>query len=351
MKNAEKIKVAISIGDPNGIGAEITIKALSRRDIAEVCTPVVFCPHKLWSYWVNVTEVNINYHKINNIEKANPNKINVMEVENSPDISIEFGKSSTQAGEVSFLSLESATHAVTQGKCDVLVTAPINKANIQSKTFKFPGHTEYLEKSWGGEALMFMVHEDIKVGLVTQHIPIKKVAESITEPLILKKIALMKESLKRDYGIIKPKIACLSLNPHAGDNGLLGMEEQEVIIPTLQKLNEEGMYVFGPYPADSFFNYGTLRKFDAVLAMYHDQGLTSFKTIAGIEGVNFTAGLKHVRTSPDHGVGYDISGKNIADETSMVEAIYKAIEIYKNRTTFYELEKNALKTNEDTKSK
>ncbi|MBV7440484.1 4-hydroxythreonine-4-phosphate dehydrogenase PdxA [Weeksellaceae bacterium TAE3-ERU29] len=342
MNNSEKIKVAISIGDPNGIGPEIIVKTLSRKDILNICTPVVFCTHKLWGYLAGVVNSNLAFHKIFDLKKIDPNKVNIMDIK-SPDILIEFGKSNEIAGTISFNSLEYATNAVTTRDCDVLVTAPINKSNIQSDVFQFPGHTEYLEKSWGGNALMFMIHENIKVGLVTQHIPIKEVPSKITQKAIVDKIYLMQKSLIEDFGISKPKIACLSLNPHAGDKGLLGSEEIEIITPTIKKLTEEGNYVFGPYPADSFFNFDNLNKFDAVLAMYHDQGLTSFKTIAGIEGVNFSAGLKHVRTSPDHGVGYDISGKNIADETSMVEAIYKAIEIYKHRNEFLDLKKNVLK--------
>ncbi|MGV4379190.1 4-hydroxythreonine-4-phosphate dehydrogenase PdxA [Ornithobacterium rhinotracheale] len=350
MKSKEKIKVAISLGDPNGIGAEIIVKTLARKDILGICTPVVFCTHKLWGYLSAVVDKNFTYHKINDLSKIVAGKVNILDIE-APDILIEFGKSTEQAGAVSFSSLEFATNAVTNGYCDVLVTAPINKSNIQSEVFQFPGHTEYLEKSWGGKALMFMVHQDIKVGLVTQHIPIKEVSSHVTEKAIIDKAKLMYKSLVEDFGIPQPKIACLSLNPHAGDNGLLGTEEQEVIIPALKKLIDEGLYIFGPYPADSFFNLDNLQKFDAVLAMYHDQGLTSFKTIAGIEGVNYTAGLKHVRTSPDHGVGYDISGRNIANETSMVEAIYQAIKIYRCREEYLSLKNGALETNEDTKNK
>ena len=348
MRKSGKIRVAISIGDPNGIGPEIIVKALNRKDILNICTPVIFCTHKLWGYLASVADKSFTYHKIFDLKKIDENRVNIVDIK-SPDILIEFGKSNEVAGEISFNSLEYATNAVTSGDCDVLVTAPINKANIQSDVFKFPGHTEYLEKSWGGNALMFMVHEDIKVGLVTQHVPIKDVPSKITQVAIYNKVLLMQKSLIEDFGIPKPKIACLSLNPHGGDKGLLGSEENETIIPTIKKLNEEGNYVFGPYPADSFFNFDNLRKFDAVLAMYHDQGLTSFKTIAGIEGVNFSAGLKYVRTSPDHGVGYDISGKNIADETSMVEAIYKAVEIYKHRESYLELSSNALKSKEDNR--
>lgn len=350
MKREEKIKIAISVGDPNGIGAEIIIKALSRRDILSICTPVVFCPHKLWHYLSGAIENSFSYHKINDLNKINHNRVNICDVE-APELVVEFGKSSLTAGEVSLKSLQAATEAVSKGMCDALVTAPINKSNIQSAEFNFPGHTEYLEQSWGGEALMFMVHQDIKLGLVTQHLPLKEIPKKISQEKIKQKVYLMQESLKNDYGIPKPKIACLSLNPHAGDNGLLGTEENDIIIPAIKHLIEQGIYVFGPYPSDSFFNYDTLVKYDAILAMYHDQGLIPFKTIAGIEGVNYTAGLKFVRTSPDHGVGYNISGKNIANETSMVEAIYTAVKIFNHRATLENLKNNALKNQEETKDK
>lgn len=342
MNHRQKPIVAISVGDPNGIGSEIIIKTLARKDINRICTPVIFCTYKLWSYFANNSSVKINYSKVTDINKIRENRINIVDIE-GPDVQINYGHTDAAAGELSFASLEAATNAVTQGFCDVLVTAPINKANIQSEAFKFPGHTEYLEKSWGGEALMFMVHEDIKVGLVTQHIPLKEVAKNITQESIIKKVDLMHNSLKKDYQIAKPKIAILALNPHAGDNQLLGKEEHEIIIPAIKKMLDQGKYVFGAFPSDSFFTPQQIRKYDAILAMYHDQGLTSFKTLAGIEGVNYTAGLKHVRTSPDHGVGYDIAGTDSADETSMVEAVYTAVQIYERRKETEGLEKNAMK--------
>ena len=342
MDNTKKPIIAISLGDPNGIGPEIIFKSLQRKDVQSMAAYVVFVPGNLWSFYRKRFDSKLASNQIEDLKDIQSNKINVFNFK-TDQFNVEFGDSSQQAGKLAFESLTLATNAVKDGFCDLLVTAPINKANIQSENFNFPGHTEFLENAWGGENLMFMVHENIKVGLVTQHIPLKDISTNLSGKAISKKLDAIYTSLKLDFGIRDPKIAVLGLNPHAGDNGLLGKEEIDVIIPTLKNKLEKGMKVFGPYASDSFFTFDKLSNFDAVLAMYHDQGLIPFKTLAGMEGVNFTAGLAHVRTSPDHGVAYDIAQEHKADETSMVEAIYAGIDIFSMRKMNTELEDNALK--------
>ncbi len=338
-----KIKIAISIGDYNGIGPEVILKSLAEKEMTDFFTPIIFASTKLLNYHKDKLKLDRIYLQgIPHASKAVEGKINVVNLWKDP-IDTHFGQSTKETGEHAYQSLKAAAEAVSEGHADVLVTAPINKDNIQSEAFKFPGHTEYLGEVWGGNPLMFMVSDEIKVGLVTQHIPLQEVAQNITPKNVEVKIGQIAKSLIRDYGIEKPKIAVLGLNPHAGDNGLLGKEEQEILMPVIDKQRERGHIVFGPYPADSFFTPHNLHAFDAVLAMYHDQGLIPFKTIAFEEGVNFTAGLSHVRTSPDHGVAYDIAGKGIADPTSFREAMYTAVEIYRNRSEYKELTKNVLR--------
>ena len=342
----EKIIVGISQGDINGIGLEIIIKTFIDPQMLEICTPVVFGSAKTASYHrkaLNIEDFSFNQIKdISEINHKRANLINVYEEE----VSIELGKQTDIGGKYALKSLEAAANALAQGKVDVLVTAPINKENIQSPDFKFPGHTEYLdEKFGGGNSLMFLVSDTLKVAVVTGHIPVQRVAQELTSEKIVKKIQVLHKSLVEDFSIRKPKIAVLGLNPHAGDNGVIGDEEQKIIIPAINKAKEGGMLIYGPYPADGFFGNGTYTKFDAVLAMYHDQGLIPFKTISFNSGVNFTAGLPIVRTSPDHGTAYDIAGKNLASEESFRKAIYTAIDIYKTRKQYTELSANPLKIN------
>lgn len=338
----KKIRVAISIGDYNGIGIEVILKTLQEREITELFTPVIFASTKLLSHAKDKLNLNhITFQGIQNASQIVDGKINVVNLWKDP-IEIQFGKVTKAAGEHAYQSLKAATQAVIDGFTDVLVTAPINKDNIQSEEFSFPGHTEYLGEAWGGDPLMFLVAEKIKVGLVTQHVPVSKIAQGINKKSVYNKIQQIHRSLVEDYVIEKPKIAVLGLNPHAGDNGLLGAEEQDIISPVIERCQKENKIVYGPYSADSFFTDQNLDAFDAVLAMYHDQGLIPFKTIAFDEGVNYTAGLNYVRTSPDHGVAYDIAGKGIANEESFKEAIYLAIDIYKNRLDYAELTKNVL---------
>jgi len=344
---SEKIKIGISIGDVNGIGLEIIIKTLADSHIYDYCTPIVYGHTKLASFYRRTTHLDeLNFFVINHPSEVigkkdhkKPNMINCWE----EDIKIEPGVVNAEVGKYSFISLERATNDLINGDIDALVTAPINKDNIQSDQFNFPGHTEYLQERDGApESLMFLVSDTLRVGVVTGHIPLAKVAESITAEKILAKLKLMNNSLRNDFWIRKPKIAILGLNPHASDNGLIGDEEQKVIIPAIEEARNNDILAFGPYSADGFFANGTYLQFDAVLAMYHDQGLIPFKQIAFESGVNFTAGLNFVRTSPDHGTAYDIAGKNLASEISFREALFTAIHIVKHRRETVELHENPL---------
>lgn len=342
MRKEEKIIVGISVGDLNGIGLEIIIKIYEDPRILELNTPVIFASGKIMQFFKNHFQSKINFFNIDTPEKLIHGKVNVVNVWNEP-VKIEFGKADNKIGEYAIKSLEAATKALKNGTIDVLVTAPINKANIQSDTFNFPGHTDYLAKALNGKSLMFMVSEDLRVGLLTDHVPLKDASNTITEDLIIEKIATVTKSLRQDFGISKPKVAVLAINPHAGDNGVIGNEDDIVLKPTLDKIKATGHLVYGPYSADSFFGSNTYKKFDAIIASYHDQGLIPFKTIAFGQGVNYTAGLEKVRTSPDHGTAYEIAGKGMADESSMKHAIYTAIQIFRNRNDYNLYGKNPLK--------
>lgn len=341
-----KTRVAISVGDTNGIGYEIIIKTLLDKNILDFFTPVIFGSTRHLSQYKDLLKDNsIQFFGIHSAEQAVDRKINVVNLWKEP-AKLEFGNATETSGQYAFDSLKAAAEAVQNGFCDVLVTAPINKKNIQSENFNFPGHTEYLGEVWKGKPLMFLVTDTLKVSLVTQHIPLREVPQKINTDSIVQKIEALHQSLIVDFGIRKPKIAVLGLNPHSGDNGLLGSEEQEIIIPAIQPLYEKGMLVFGPYAADSFFSPSNIETFDAVLGMYHDQALIPFKTLCFEEGVNYTASLPFVRTSPDHGTAYDIAGKGVADETSFKEAVFASIKIFKNRLEYSELTTNPLKTRE-----
>jgi 4-hydroxythreonine-4-phosphate dehydrogenase len=340
---SEKLKIGISIGDVNGIGLEVIIKTLMDNQIYDYFTPIVYGHTKVASFHrraINAGEM--NFHVINHPSQAQhrkPNMINCWE----EDVKIELGVVNEIGGKYALLSLERATTDLLNGDIDALVTAPINKDNIQSDDFKFPGHTEYLqERNGAAESLMFLVSDTLRVGVVTGHIPLSKVAETVTKEKIIAKLKLMDASLRQDFWIRKPRIAVLGLNPHAGDNGLIGTEEQETIIPAIEETRANDILAFGPYSADGFFANGAYMQFDAVLAMYHDQGLIPFKQIAFESGVNFTAGLSFVRTSPDHGTAYDIAGKNKASEISFREALFTASHIVKHRRETAELTENPL---------
>lgn len=337
-----KIKVGITHGDINGISYEIIIKAFSEPRLLNSFTPIIYGSPKVLSYYKKALNSNIITNTVNTADEAKSKQINIINC-NSEDIRVEIGKSTEMAGLASYQALEKATDDLKNNKIDVLVTAPINKNNIQAAGFNFPGHTEYLAKEFSNnEHLMILMNEVIKIGVVTGHIPIKDVSSTITKDLIINKINILNESLKNDFLISKPKIAVLSLNPHCGDNGVIGMEENEVIIPAIMQAKESGILAFGPYSADGFFGASEFKKFDAVLAMYHDQGLAPFKVIAFDDGVNFTAGLPIVRTSPAHGTAYEITGENVASCQSLRNALYTAVDIYNNRNEQYQLEKNAI---------
>jgi 4-hydroxythreonine-4-phosphate dehydrogenase len=329
---SEKIKIGITSGDINGIATEVIIKTLNDNLLSELCTPIYYGSSKVISYYrkmLNFPDFNLN--KVRNAEEANPKKCNLINIWDE-ELNIEPGKSDAQLGKYAYLSLKTATEDLLKGKIHALVTAPIDKKNIQSPEFNFSGHTEYFAQKFEGKALMILTSEDMRVALVTGHCPLKELANKITKDLILDKIKTLNTSLINDFSIRKPKIAVLGLNPHAGDGGLIGKEDIEIILPAIEAANSQGIIANGPFPADGFFGKMLHKKYDAVLAMYHDQGLIPFKLNSFGRGVNFTAGLKIIRTSPDHGTAYDIAGKNIACENSLRQAIYTAIEIYKNRT-------------------
>ena len=344
MKNkSQKIKVGISIGDMNGIGPEIILKTFQNQMMFDFCTPIVFASTKALSYQKKALKIDIPVHGIMNVEKAFHNKLNVLNLWKEP-VPVNLGKPDPVIGKYAVDSFIKAVEALKKGTIDVLVTAPFNKKTIQSEDYEFPGHTDYLSQELEGNPLMFMITEDLKVGLVTDHVPLKYVAGQITGKKIQTKIQTMEESLIKDFGLEKPRIAVLGLNPHSGDGGIIGKEEIEIIQPAIEKLNNEGHLVFGPYPADSFFGSNHYKKFDAVLAMYHDQGLIPFKTLSFGKGVNYTAGLNKIRTSPDHGTAYEIAGKGIANPDSFREAIFAAIDIYKKRKEYQELTENVLES-------
>ncbi len=342
MKNEEKIVVGISIGDLNGIGGEIILKTFEDSRILEFCTPVIFASSKVLSFLKQHFKSSVEFKSIHNMEQLTHGRVNVLNCWKE-DVTINFGKEDDKIGEFAFKSLKSATAALKNNNVDLLVTAPINKHNIQSEVFTFPGHTDYLAKELGGESLMFMVTDSLKVGLLTDHVPVKEVSAHISSELITKKIETVYTTLKKDFKIVKPKIAVLGINPHTGDNGVIGKEDDDIMRPTLRKIKEEGKLVFGPYAADSFFGSSNYKNFDAIIASYHDQGLIPFKTLSFGQGVNFTAGLTRVRTSPDHGTAYEIAGKGVADAASFKEALFMGMRILKNRRDYEELTANPLK--------
>lgn len=347
MNEKTNIRIGISVGDINGIGLEVILKTFENPSLLEFCTPVIFASNKVVSFMKKQLNLDFTYNGIVSLQGILDGKINVMNCwREMPKINL--GEETPEGGQCAFESLEMAVKALQSEAVDVLVTAPINKKNIQSEVFHFAGHTDYLAEKLGGDSLMFLVSDQLRVGLLTDHIPINQVAKHITEELIFKKARLIEESLKKDFRITKPKIAVLGLNPHCGDQGVIGSEDDRIVRPAIQKLFDKGMLIFGPYSADSFFVSQYL-EFDAIIAPYHDQGLIPFKTLTFGSGVNFTAGLNKVRTSPDHGTAYHLAGKGIANETSFREAVYKAIDIFRNRQEYEALKTNALVTSQEEK--
>ena len=338
-----KIRVAITHGDTNGIGYEVILKAFANPAILELCTPIIYGSPKVAAYHRKALDVPTNFSIIEQAEDAQEGRLNLLATFEE-EVKVEMGQPSKEAGTAALKALDRAMTDYRQGLYDVLVTAPINKNTIQSDMFKFCGHTEYIEQCLGEgkKALMILMNDTLRVALVTTHLPIKDVAAAITKEKVVEKATIFHQTLKRDLRISNPRIAVLALNPHAGDGGVLGTEEQEVIVPAIAELETKGIQAFGPYAADGFFGSGAYQRFDGVLAMYHDQGLAPFKTVAHENGVNFTAGLPIVRTSPDHGTAYDIAGKGVADEQSFRQAIYMAIDIWRNRQQYDEPLENPL---------
>lgn len=341
MKEKQKIKLGISIGDINGIGCEVALKTFEDPRMLEFCTPIIFASNKTISQQLKDLGINIKFNGVRDAEQAIEGKVNIVNVWKEVP-KIEYGQATKEGGDFAIRSLRAAVAALKENKIDVLVTAPINKNNIQSEDFKFPGHTDFLAQELEGESLMFMVTNSLRVGLLTDHIAVKDVAKAITPNLIRNKVAIMEKSLKMDFGIRKPKIAILGINPHSGDSGTIGEEDDKILKPTIKELFNQGTLVYGPYSADSFFGSNSHQNFDAVLAAYHDQGLIPFKTLSFGKGVNYTAGLDKVRTSPDHGTAYEIAGKGKADESSFKEAVFTAMHVFNNRSEYLELTKNPL---------
>ncbi len=332
------IKIGISHGDVNGISYEIIMKTLFDARMLDFFTPVVYGSSKVASYHKKILGIqDFNFHVIRSVDHAVPGKANLINIFHE-EIKIDLGQTTDVAGRAAFRSLEQATGDLAAGHIDALVTAPINKQNIQSKDFDFPGHTEYLTKKFGAtDSVMLMVSNETRIGVITGHIPLREVPSRISREGILKKVHILNASLQRDFGISKPKIAILGLNPHAGDKGVIGVEEQDIIIPAIKQAFDEGILVFGPYPADGFFGSASFNNFDGILTMYHDQGLIPFKTLSFKSGVNYTAGLPVVRTSPAHGTAFDMAGKNIAAPDAFRESVYLAIDIVKNRKMYEEI--------------
>ena len=342
----EKIIIGITHGDINGVGYEVILKTLADSRMLETFIPVIYGSHKVAAYHrKNLDLQGFNLNVINSLEEVNPKRVNIINCVDD-DIKVDLGVSTTDAGKAALAALERATEDLRSGGLQALVTAPINKKNIQSANFKFPGHTEYLEEKFGTgtPALMMLINDVMRVAVVTGHIPVSRISTELTEKLIVDKLIVFNESLKKDFSIGRPRIAVLGLNPHAGDNGVIGDEEQTVIIPAMKKAESKGILCVGPYPSDGFFGSGNFDKFDGVLAMYHDQGLIPFKTVSMDTGVNFTAGLSMIRTSPDHGTAYDIVGKNLASEESFRQALYLAYDVYQSRKWNDEIKANPLKT-------
>ena len=343
MEQDRKIRVAITQGDTNGVGYEVMLKVFADPVMLELCTPIIYGSPKIAAYHRKALSLETSFSIINSAEEARDGRLNLLACVND-EITVDFGQPSPEAGQAALKALDRAMTDYRAHLFDVLVTAPINKATIQSPGFHFPGHTEYIETSVGEgkKALMILMNDHLRVALVTTHLPFKEVSKAITKEAIIEKAQIFHMALKRDFRISNPRIAVLALNPHAGDQGLLGSEEKDIITPAIEELATKGIQAFGPYPADGFFGSGTYNRFDGVLAMYHDQGLAPFKTIALENGVNYTAGLPIVRTSPDHGTAYDIAGQNKADENSMRQAIYTAIDVWRNRQQYDEPLKNPL---------
>ena len=337
------LKIGITHGDINGVSYEIILKILSDSRILDCCIPIVYGSPKVFAFYKKTFDFgNINYSIVRSAQEASAKRIYIVNC-CSDDIKVEVGKQTPEAGVFALDALEAATTELRAGKIDAMVTAPINKSAIQSDKFKFPGHTEYLEKFAGNQSIMMLISGSVRVALATNHVPVQKISEAITKELIVKKLQLLNQSLVRDFSITCPRIAVLGLNPHSSDNGLLGSEEQNIIKPAIDTANSQGITCMGPLSADGFWGSGAFASYDAILAMYHDQGLAPFKALFQDLGVNFTGGLPFVRTSPAHGTAYNLAGKNCANPSSFLQALYMAIDVVKNRARYKEISENPLK--------
>ncbi|HSO87849.1 MAG TPA: 4-hydroxythreonine-4-phosphate dehydrogenase PdxA [Draconibacterium sp.] len=345
MGNQDTIRVGITHGDINGIGYEVIIKTLIEPHMTEMCTPIIYGSPKVAAYHRKALNIdNLSFNHVRNANEAHPKRINIINCIDD-NVRVELGKSTREAGESSFNALDAACIDLEHGLIDVLVTAPINKDNIQSEHFSFPGHTEFLAQRFKTDNyVMLMVSETMKMGVVTTHMPLSEVSKNITKEAVLSKLRIIAKSLRQDFSIPKPRIAVFGLNPHAGDNGLLGNEENDIILPAILQAKKEGIIALGPYPADGFFGSEDYRKFDAILAMYHDQGMIPFKLASFERGVNYTAGLPIIRTSPAHGTAYSLAGEDKASPESFRQAMFLAVDIFKNRKIYTEISKNPLKT-------
>ena len=344
MEDDRKIRVGITHGDINGVGYEVILKTFSDPTMLELCTPIIYGSPKVAAYHRKAMDIQTSFSIVNSAEDAQDNRLNILNC-TEDEVKVELSKPTAESGKAALDALEKALVDYREGLIDVLVTAPINKHTIQSETFQFPGHTEYIEQRAGNgrKALMILMKDDFRVALVTGHMPIKEISSCLTKEVIMEKMAIFHRSLKQDFGIDNPRIAVFALNPHAGEQGLLGSEENDVIVPAMKEMIAKGVQCFGPYAADGFMGSGNFTHFDGILAMYHDQGLAPFKALAMDEGVNFTAGLPVIRTSPAHGTAYDIAGKGVASENSFRQAIYTAIDVYRNRQIEREIHAHPLR--------
>lgn len=337
-----KPKIGITVGDINGIGLEVILKTLNDERLLNICTPIIYGSSKVVSYHKNIVNIEFQFYSTHRIDAIQHGKINVINVWQE-GVNITLGKLNEIGGKYAFASLEAAVADWKAGQLDALVTAPINKKAMEMAGFQFPGHTEYLtEKAGAADSLMLMVNDGLRVGLISGHVPLRAVGKNISKEKIIQKIQMLDKSLRVDFGLERPAIAVLGLNPHAGDGGLLGREEEDLIRPAIVEAKKGGVLVQGPFPADGFFGSGQYKKYDGILAMYHDQGLVPFKALSFSEGVNYTAGLPFVRTSPDHGTAFDIAGQNVADPTSFRQAIFLAIDVARSRKDHTEMHANAL---------
>ena len=342
IERKQPVNIAISIGDLNSIGPEVALKAFDDQRMFDLCTPTFFASRGLINFYKKHFDIKAKVQPLSLGNEPKKGAINVVDTFTSK-YKVEFGKRDKVSAQFAVQSFVAATKALKNDQFDALVTAPLDKHLVQSEEFSFPGHTDYLAQELEGDHMMLLVNENLRVGLLTDHLPIQQVVSHLSEDLIINKLNVIKKTLLQDFGIRKPKVAVMGINPHSGDDGLIGDEDETILKPTLQKINEEQIFVYGPYAADGFFGSKNYQNFDAIIAVYHDQGLIPFKTLSFGKGVNFTAGLSHIRTSPDHGTAFDIAGEGKADPSSFIQAIYQAIDCFHQREEYQQLTADPLK--------